>query len=894
VKLRHLSILFWLVLLVGVFSTGIFAGDGLAGIIAISPRIQPTPIHPDLGPQPFPDAYKLQHKELPNIVVPGNNPSIPPHPCGGMASQPWFSGVSPLSIAYVPNNCVWGYGDIAVWQAGGHNYVAQSGFDGTKMYYLWNVDDAYNPVLLFSKPFPTGGSASTAVFHFHQFGHEYVATTMRGTGQGCGYFIDNVDNPGSPVVVVTNFHNGTNWCTPHETFVSTDANGDADYAWLTMSAESGSGIKIVALTLPDLSQSNVLTQTGSYQRPDSVGFTHDSNVVGNRVYVGHWDGGAIVFDKETLAHNVNPTPLNPINSIRPTPFGSFWVHHMVPTTDNKFLIIEDEFLNQPTTEKLKIYNIENIASPVYVSGVIGGDPNSNISQAHNQIIKNLGPHHDLLLSAWYKAGYRLYDLDTSGSTPVVTQVGGHQLRPTGAPDFDGVWGVDSLPCTVRGFQTTCLYSSDLTYGLIVDALGVNNALDPYAPDPSVITSPTNGQEITTCTFTITGTAPADYWSGLDRIELSFDNGATWQAATGTTNWSYEWNVSGSGPQTIQVRSVDMAGNTQLTPTQVTVNVTASCGANTATPVPPTPLPPTSTPPQGCFGPGGSPLCTPTMPVLTATPTTPPSNTSTATVHTPTPTNTPFCPGCCASPLCTPTVPVQSTTPTSTPPTPGGCFGPGGAPLCTPTVCPVVFTDVPVGSTFYTFIRCLACRGILSGYPDNTFRPNNNITRGQLSKIVSNSAGFSDPQAAPMFQDVPSGSTFFDFVGRLASRGYIGGYPCGGPGETCVPPGNLPYFRPNANATRGQIAKIVSNTAGFNEPATGQAFEDVAPASTFYDFVERLALRDVMSGYPCGGPTEPCQPPENRPYFRPNINATRGQSSKIIVNTFFPSCVTPGP
>jgi hypothetical protein len=146
----------------------------------------------------------------------------------------------------------------------------------------------------------------------------------------------------------------------------------------------------------------------------------------------------------------------------------------------------------------------------------------------------------------------------------------------------------------------------------------------------------------------------------------------------------------------------------------------------------------------------------------------------------------------------------------------------------------------------------------------------------------------------MFQDVPSGSTFFDFVGRLASRGYIGGYPCGGPGETCVPPGNLPYFRPNANATRGQIAKIVSNTAGFNEPATGQAFEDVAPASTFYDFVERLALRDVMSGYPCGGPTEPCQPPENRPYFRPNINATRGQSSKIIVNTFFPSCVTPGP
>jgi hypothetical protein len=202
--------------------------------------------------------------------------------------------------------------------------------------------------------------------------------------------------------------------------------------------------------------------------------------------------------------------------------------------------------------------------------------------------------------------------------------------------------------------------------------------------------------------------------------------------------------------------------------------------------------------------------------------------------------------------------------------------------------------VPVGSTFYEFIRCLACRGIINGYADGSFKPNNNVTRGQLSKIVSNSAGFNDPQATQMFQDVPVGSTFFDFIGRLASRGYIAGYPCGGAGESCVPPGNMPYFRPNANATRGQISKIVSNAAGFNEPVTGQTFQDVPPGSTFYDFIERLAGRGVMSGYLCGSvPTEPCVPPENRPYFRPNNNATRGQTSKIVANTFFPGCSTPG-
>ena len=127
---------------------------------------------------------------------------------------------------------------------------------------------------------------------------------------------------------------------------------------------------------------------------------------------------------------------------------------------------------------------------------------------------------------------------------------------------------------------------------------------------------------------------------------------------------------------------------------------------------------------------------------------------------------------------------------------------------------------------------------------------------------------------------------------MASRGYINGYPCGSPGEPCVPPNNLPYFRPNANATRGQIAKIDSNAAGFTEPVSGQSFEDVPPGSTFYTYTERLASRGVMQGYQCGGTGEPCVPPANRPYFRPNNNATRGQTSKIVANTFFPACVTP--
>ncbi len=108
----------------------------------------------------------------------------------------------------------------------------------------------------------------------------------------------------------------------------------------------------------------------------------------------------------------------------------------------------------------------------------------------------------------------------------------------------------------------------------------------------------------------------------------------------------------------------------------------------------------------------------------------------------------------------------------------------------------------------------------------------------------------------------------------------------------MPPDNRPYFRPNGSATRGQLAKIVSNAAGYQEPVTGQTFEDIPPGPTFYDFIERLATRAVMSGYACGGLTEPCVPPDNRPYFRPNANVTRGQTAKIVANTFFPECDPP--
>jgi subtilisin len=196
------------------------------------------------------------------------------------------------------------------------------------------------------------------------------------------------------------------------------------------------------------------------------------------------------------------------------------------------------------------------------------------------------------------------------------------------------------------------------------------------------------------------------------------------------------------------------------------------------------------------------------------------------------------------------------------------------------------------NVFYSFIRCLACRGIIGGYDDGTFRPFNDVTRGQIAKMVSNAAGFSDDPGVQLYEDVPPGSPFYIWINRLSNRGHMGGYPCGLlPEEPCIEPGNMPYFRPSNSATRGQLSKIVANAAGIDTTPSGIFYTDVTEEHTFYVWIMRLTQLGVMSGYDCGGEGEPCDD-QQRPYFRPFNNVTRGQASKIVANTFFPGCQIP--
>jgi hypothetical protein len=194
-----------------------------------------------------------------------------------------------------------------------------------------------------------------------------------------------------------------------------------------------------------------------------------------------------------------------------------------------------------------------------------------------------------------------------------------------------------------------------------------------------------------------------------------------------------------------------------------------------------------------------------------------------------------------------------------------------------------FNDVMPSDYFFTPVNYLVEHGAISGYDDCTFRPGNDTTRGQLSKIVTLAQGWTllDPPN-PTFTDVAPGSTFYRYVETMYARGLIGGYPCGAEGEPCDDQ-ERPYFRPNAPVTRGQITKIVVLAKGWTLKDPGNpTFADVESGSTFYTYIETASAHGIINGYGCGGQGEPCDG-ENRPYFRPSFSATRGQIAKIVYN-----------
>jgi hypothetical protein len=178
---------------------------------------------------------------------------------------------------------------------------------------------------------------------------------------------------------------------------------------------------------------------------------------------------------------------------------------------------------------------------------------------------------------------------------------------------------------------------------------------------------------------------------------------------------------------------------------------------------------------------------------------------------------------------------------------------------TPAGCSARFSDVPEGMWAYSYISELACTGIVSGYRDGTFKPQNATTRAQLVKMVVLLEDISlQSPSVPTFTDVPASHTFYSYVETAARQGLIAGYEDG-------------TFKPDSHVSRAQVAKIVVKARGWNlqVPSTVVTLCDVPASHWAYSYIQVAIAHGIFTGYGDG-----C--------FRPDDFATRAQLAKVLV------------
>lgn len=89
-----------------------------------------------------------------------------------------------------------------------------------------------------------------------------------------------------------------------------------------------------------------------------------------------------------------------------------------------------------------------------------------------------------------------------------------------------------------------------------------------------------------------------------------------------------------------------------------------------------------------------------------------------------------------------------------------------------------FSDVSTAHTHYVAITSLVDQGILQGYEDGTFQPGNNVNRAEALKIILMGAGITvdgESNAGILFSDVDSSDWYFDYVSTAVSLGIVQGY-----------------------------------------------------------------------------------------------------------------------
>jgi len=169
-----------------------------------------------------------------------------------------------------------------------------------------------------------------------------------------------------------------------------------------------------------------------------------------------------------------------------------------------------------------------------------------------------------------------------------------------------------------------------------------------------------------------------------------------------------------------------------------------------------------------------------------------------------------------------------------------------------------FKDVTL---YADIINHMRAKGIIKGYEDGTFRPNEKISRQHAALLINNVVTLTPKVAFKPYNDVTTSHIYYEDIMILQRSGLIKA-------------DNQGNFNPGKSLTRGEMALLIAN--GFNLKATNtHPFSDVSKTSDLGQAISALYEAGITKGYEDGTfkPDEPL----SRAHYAVFLNAALNYS-----------------
>ncbi|MEO1591273.1 MAG: S-layer homology domain-containing protein [Cyanobacteria bacterium J06632_22] len=124
---------------------------------------------------------------------------------------------------------------------------------------------------------------------------------------------------------------------------------------------------------------------------------------------------------------------------------------------------------------------------------------------------------------------------------------------------------------------------------------------------------------------------------------------------------------------------------------------------------------------------------------------------------------------------------------------------------------LTFLDVPEDYWAKPFVDALSSRGLMAGFDDGTFKPDDPVTRAQLARVITGSFDLSSEEAAVDFTDIATDYWAYGAIQDSVKGGFMNGFP----DES---------FQPDISVPRVQV--LTALVTGLETEAAGDVAADV--------------------------------------------------------------------